>query len=135
MKTISIIIEIAEGNLSAYIKEVDGITATGNSIPEIKSKIEEAIEIYKATCEELGLEVPNELKGDYVLNYKLDMCSFLNVYARMLPKSALEALTGINQKQLWHYASGKSKPRPETVRKVSESIHAFAEELSCVEFV
>lgn len=133
MVTLTTIIEFAEGNLSAYIKEVDGIIATGNSIQEVKSEIEEAIKIYKETCEELGLEVPNELK-EYALKYKLDMCSFLNVYSRILPKSALEALTGINQKQLWHYASGKSKPRPETVKKVSDSIHAFAEELMFVEF-
>lgn len=53
----------------------------------------------------------------------------------MLSKSGLEAITGINQKQLWHYASGRSKPRKETIEKVAINIHQFAEELTKISFV
>ncbi len=38
-------------------------------------------------------------------------------------KPALEKLTGINQKQLWHYEMGKSKPRRERMEKIQKALH------------
>jgi hypothetical protein len=53
----------------------------------------------------------------------------------MLSKSGLETITGINQKQLWHYSSGRRKPTVRTARKVQERIHSFARNLSQVHFI
>ena len=38
-------------------------------------------------------------------------------------------LTGINQKQLWHYAKGISKPRQEQRRKIENALHKLGSEL------
>ena len=129
MKTITVIIECAEDNFSAYVREVDGITATGKSIDEIKASISEAIEEFVATCKELGCEIPEVLQGEYEITFELDIQSLLAIYEGIFTKAGLEKLTGINQKQLWHYAKGKSKPRQEQRRKIESALHKLGSEL------
>ena len=55
MKTVTVIIERTENNFSAYVKDVDGVVAVGNSIDEIKSRILEAVDVYKDSCREFGV--------------------------------------------------------------------------------
>jgi hypothetical protein len=64
-----------------------------------------------------------------------DLETFLNNYSGILSKSGLEKITGINQKQLWHYSSGNRRPKPETIRKIQQSIHGFADDLKQVHFI
>ena len=59
----------------------------------------------------------------------MDVRSFLSVYSGIFTKSGLERLTGINQKQLWHYANGKSVPRRAQVLRIEEALHRLGEEL------
>lgn len=130
--TLHVIIENAETNYSAYIEEVDGITAVGSTIDEIKQNMLESIRIYIEVCEEEGFEVPEELRGDYEISFKMDMKSFLECYAGIFSKSGLERLSGINQKQLWHYASGRRRPRPEQALKLESALHKLGEELMAI---
>lgn len=129
MKKLNVIIERAENNFSAYVQDVDGITATGKSIDEIRTSIIEAIEEYSAACNDLGLEIPSELKGDYEISFDLDIQSLLSIYEGIFTKSGLEKLTGINQKQLWHYAKGKSRPRQAQRQKIENALHRLGSEL------
>lgn len=129
MKKVIVVIERAENNFSAYVQDVDGITATGKTIEEIKTSIINAVEEYKSACRNLGLEVPAELKGDYEIAFELDIQSFLMIYQGIFTKSGLEKLTGINQKQLWHYANGVTKPRQAQRRKIESALHRLGNEL------
>ena len=134
MNKLTAIVEYSDNNLSAYLEEVDGIVVTGKDIETIKRSMQEAIELTIATCKEMGCEVPRELCGEYEITYKHDLCSFLNAYSKILSKSGLETLTGINQKQLWHYSNGISKPRQATLDKVATAINNFGKELSTIKF-
>ncbi|MDR1259737.1 MAG: hypothetical protein LBK65_10780 [Tannerellaceae bacterium] len=58
-----------------------------------------------------------------------DLRAFLRYYSGVMPKSGLEKITGVNQKQLWHYCAGKRTPRRETLLKIQERIVCFADEL------
>ena len=129
MKTIKVIIERAEHNYSAYLDGVDGIVATGSSVEEIKMNMYEAINALIDECKEFGCEVPEELTGDYELVFKMDVKSILDFYSGIFSKAGLERITGINQKQLWHYASGGRKPRPEQAIKLESALHKLGEEL------
>lgn len=97
MKALTVIIEKTENNYSAYLAEVDGIVATGHNIDEIKANIVNAITALLEDCQEYGDEIPEELKGDYSLTFKMDVKSFLEFYTGIFTKSGLERLTGINQ--------------------------------------
>ena len=126
---IKVIIEHAGSNFSAYVADVDGIAVTGDSIDEIKFNMCEAIADFIEVNEEFGLETPEVLKGEYELVFELDVCSLLKIYEGIFSKSGLEKLTGINQKQLWHYANGKSRPRPAQRLKIEQGLHRLGNEL------
>ena len=106
MKTLTVIIERTENNYSAYLQEVDGIVATGKSVEEIKKCIIDSINVLIDECNEFGDTIPEALKGEYCLAFKMDVKSLLDFYSKIFTKAGLERITGINQKQLWHYASG-----------------------------
>ena len=129
MKTLNVIIERTENNFSAYLQEVDGIIAVGNSVAEIKQCILESIEVLIESCKELDCEIPQELLGEYTLSFKMDVKSVLHFYSSIFTKAALERITGINQKQLWHYASGERIPRAQQAIKLENALHKLGEEL------
>ncbi len=133
MKTLNVIIERSENNYSAYLQEVDGVIAVGKSVAEIKQSLIEAIDVLIDSCNELGCEIPEELQGDYTLSFKMDVRSVLDFYSNIFTKAALERITGINQKQLWHYASGERNPRPEQAVKLENALHKLGEELLSIQ--
>lgn len=126
---VKVIIEHAGNNFSAYVADVDGISVTGCSVDEIKTSMCEAIDDYITVCKELNLDLPEEFNGEYELTFELDVCSLLKIYEGIFSKAGLEKLTGINQKQLWHYASGKSKPRQAQRLKIEQGLHRLGNEL------
>ena len=134
MNTIHAIIESLEGNYSAYIDGLDGVVATGATIEEIESHLKEAVDVFVESCRELGCEVPEALQGEYQIAFTMDVKSLLNLYRKIFTKAGLERLTGINQKQLWHYANGTSVPRTAQVRKIENALHRLGSELLAVHF-
>lgn len=129
MRTIIATIESLENNYSAYINELDGVVATGNTIEEIKKNLQGALEDFIDTCKELGYKIPEQLQGDYVIEFKMDVKSLLTLYQGIFSKAGLERLTGINQKQLWHYAKGKSSPRKAQINKIESALHRLGNDL------
>ena len=134
MSRLTVIIERSENNFSAYIKGVDGIAATGRTVDEIKQSICEAIAEFVSSCKDLGREVPEEISGSPEITFEIDIQSLLTIYEGIFTKSGLERLTGINQKQLWHYAKGKSRPRQEQRRKLESALHRLGSELLSLSF-
>ena len=108
---------------------MDGIVTTGNSVDEIKNNMALAIKDFIEECNLLDCEVPEELKDSYELSFKMDVKSLLNFYSGIFSKAGLERITGINQKQLWHYASGVRNPRPEQAAKLEQALHKLGKEL------
>ena len=54
----AIVIEKANGNYSAYVPDLPGCVATGESETQVESLIREAIELHVAGLREDGLVVP-----------------------------------------------------------------------------
>ncbi|HAH22858.1 MAG TPA: HicB family protein [Prolixibacteraceae bacterium] len=78
---------------------------------------------------------PEILKGDYEIEFRYDVQSILSYYASVFTKPALERLTGINQKQLHHYATGLKKPREQQKKKIESALHRLGSELMSVHLV
>ncbi|GHV65853.1 hypothetical protein FACS1894199_07690 [Bacteroidia bacterium] len=76
----------------------------------------------------------NNNYSDLEFIYKYDIPSFLAYYSGVFTKPALERITGINQKQFFHYASGKSSPSKRTIEKIDKSFREFSDELHRVHF-
>ena len=71
-------------------------------------------------------------EGQYTIRYKFDTMAFLNYYSAELTLSGLEAITGINQRQLSHYATGHRTPSRPTAQKIGQSVKSFARSLAKV---
>lgn len=88
---------------------------------------------YNEACKMMAED--GEIAPVVSFEFYYDVASFLDLFAEMLSKPGLEKITGINQKQLWHYASGESKPRPETVSKIQQGLYNFADAIKRVHFI
>ena len=128
MKEIKIIIEKSSDSFGAYSENVPGIFGAGDTADECKQSILDAID----TLKELD-SCPGELKGEYKLTYKFDTISLLNYYKGIFSNSALEKMTGINQKQIQHYTSGHRIPRVDQRKKIETALHNLGKELLAVE--
>jgi hypothetical protein len=73
------------------------------------------------------------LQGDYSVKYRFDAQSLLNYYKGIFTNASLEKITGINQKQIQHYASGLKKPRELQKRKIQTGLRNLAKELQSIE--
>ena len=128
-QTVRAIVERADKNFSAYLDGIDGVVVTGNTFDEVKNNMLQAIDDFIKVCNEYGYEIPDELKGEYEIMFRMDVKSVLEFYSGIFTNSGLERITGINQKQLWHYASGMSNPRPEQALKLESALHKLGQEL------
>lgn len=119
--------EHAGKNLSAYIEDAPVITV-GNNMKEIENNMREAIGLYLENN-------PNPCKvlsGEFELKFKIDAATFINYYSSIFTKAALSRITGINERQLWHYAAGVHKPRKTQLAKIQDGIKSLSAELSSI---
>ncbi len=131
MKTVEVIVEHAGNNLSAYIEGAPVITV-GNDVKEIEKNMKEAVELYLESCNEMNIAPVEILQGEFTLKFKIDAATFINYYSSIFTKAALSRITGINERQLWHYAAGVHKPRKQQLEKIQKGINALTEELAAI---
>ena len=63
----AVVIEKADGNYSAYVPDLPGCVATGDTLQEVNANIREAIRFHLDGLREDGLPIPNpEARCDYV---------------------------------------------------------------------
>ena len=134
MKKVKVIVERGkDGRYSAFMDCYDydfALAGFGSTAKEALADFYECVQEEKIMTEKEGKTMP-------VLEYDIryDVTSFLDYYADILSKSGLEKITGINQKQLWHYSSGKRKPTQKTSMRIQENLHRFADNLRQVRFI
>jgi predicted RNase H-like HicB family nuclease len=128
-----LIVTIAKGieSYGTWIENLPGIYGQGDTVEEAKQNLTEGLELYMKH----NKEIPAVLQGEYEFEYHFDVSSFLEYYSKIFSKTALERLTGINQKQLFHYASGLRKPSEKTIHKMDTAIRRFSDELNQIHFV
>lgn len=131
MRTVEVIVEHAGNNLSAYIEGAPVITV-GNDVKEIEKNMQEAVELYLESCKDMNIAPVEILQGEFTLKFKIDAATFINYYSSIFTKAALSRITGINERQLWHYAAGVHKPRKQQLEKIQKGINALTEELAAI---
>lgn len=130
MVTVEVMVEHAGKNLSAYINEAPIITV-GKDLKDIEHNMREAIDLYLD-------DNPNPclaLAGEYELKFKIDAATFINYYSGIFTKAALSRITGINERQLWHYAAGVHKPRRKQAEKMQNGIKSLGHELESIQLI
>lgn len=127
MEKLIINIVASKDHFGAYAENASSIYAAGDSVAEVKQDVLEAIRLIKENL--LESQWPDIIKGEYSIEWKYDTQSLLQHYSCIFTNAALERMTGINQKQLWNYANGVSKPRENVRRKIEKALHSLGEEL------
>ena len=130
METKKLIATIArDGNgYGAWIENCQGVYGEGDTVQEAKASLLEGLGLYIKHNQ----EIPEILQGNYEIEYFFDVPAFLKYYSNIFTKSALEKITGINQKQLGHYVSGFRNPSKKTIEKIDNALHRLSDELSQV---
>ncbi len=130
MKKVKIVIERTSDGYVGYSTGDDLIHGMGDTVSECKEDIMNNIESHKLLPR---TDQPKWLTSDYELVFNMDTRSILEYFKGILSKSALERLTGINQKQIHHYSSGIKKPRPAQIKKIEAALHKLGKELISIE--
>ena len=63
MNALCVVIEQADGNLSAYVPDLPGCVATGESVAAVEENIKEAIRLHIDGLREDRLPVPEPARG------------------------------------------------------------------------
>ena len=96
MGKIIMMIEMSKDYFDAYSDNCDGIYAAGSSIDDVKADAEKAIRLIKENLPES--QWPDEIKGEYEIEWKFDVASFLEYYSSFMSLAGMEKMTGIHQK-------------------------------------
>ena len=132
MEKIIMIVEKSKDFFDAYSDNCDGIYASGENMEAVKSDALEAIRLIKKNLPEDRW--PEQIKGEFEIEWKFDVPSFLEYYGDYLSLSGMERMTGINQKQLSNYLHRRAVPRQKQADRIMRGLHRFAREILSITF-
>jgi predicted RNase H-like HicB family nuclease len=133
MEKIIVEVSYTGNNYSAHIPILPGCVTTGNSLVEIRKYIGEIVPFHIEGLQEDNDEYPSVFDGEYEFVYKLSAEALINEFSGIFTKSALSRVTGINERQLWHYAAGVRHPRQMQRRRIVDGLHKLGKELLSVD--
>jgi len=136
METIKAYVERGDNGIYSVYVDLDN-NSLNYGIHGVGKSTKEAIEDFLKSYEDMKLfyKTKELYFVEAQFNFVYDTASFLVYYSKFLSLSGLQRIPGVNQGQLSHYVTGRRKPSPKTVKKIEESLHAFANEISQVRFV
>ena len=132
-KKIDVLISWSGNNYCATSvgEDINGaVIVTNKSLQGAKDDFVESLEFHVEGMLHAGDTVPEWLQNKaYEINYTFDISALLHSLDKILTRSAISRVTGINERQLGHYASGHRKPRKEQQRRIVNGIHEIGETL------
>lgn len=133
METIKVLVGWEDKNYSA-VAECNGVVvATHKDFEMLKKEFEEAFAFHIAECAKDGDPITEVLlKGMYSFEYELQTSALLHTFDGILTRAALSKITGINERQLGHYAQGIRSPRKQQREKIVQGIHKLGHQFLSV---
>ena len=81
-------------------------------------------------CIEDGDSFPEYLaSGDYEIEYNLDAAALIRNAETFTTMSVISRISGINRKQLSHYANGVKHPRPAQIARIKAALAIIGTQL------
>lgn len=116
-------------NYSGHLPLLPGVVSTGDTLDEMISNMKQAVEFHLEGMRQDGTVVPPIFDAPHTLECKLTSEALLHAFDGVFTKAALSRITGINERQLWHYEAGLRKPRPAQRRRIETGLHNLARQL------
>ena len=109
------------------------IVVTNKTIEGLKKDFQNSLQFHIDGCLQCGDTLPEWLvSGEYELEYILEVSALLHSLDGILTRSAIARVSGINERQIGHYAAGISVPRLVQRNKIINAIHSISNELAAV---
>jgi predicted RNase H-like HicB family nuclease len=118
-----------QDNFGAHSEVAPGCVAMHQTLDGVKEAYASALKLHLDAMREDGDPIPEILQREYQLDFELDTQALLKHLDGKISRSALARITGINEKQLGHYLTGRVTPRPANRQKVVEAIQKLGKEL------
>lgn len=114
--------------------EVPGCVAvTDKTLEGLKEAFKETLEFHVEGMLNDGDDVPAWLQnGEYTIEYVLETSALLRSVEKYTTIAAISRVSGINQRQLGHYANAVSKPRSGQRERIVQAIHKIGKEFISV---
>lgn len=128
METLKAIIEVSrDGMVAIHARSAEHncmFLGCGSTVEEAKEDFFECRDEMNELNAESGKALP-----EFEFEFVYDTASFLRYYGDTLTFTGLQKITGINSKQLSHYATGVRKPSPKTIERIHQGVSQFAQKL------
>lgn len=106
------------------------VIVTAKTIEKLKEDFEDSLRMHIQGCISDGDILPEYLvTGDYETEYILDTAALLRDAESYTTIAAISRASGINQKQLSHYASGLKHPRSAQIARIKAGLHRIGSQL------
>ncbi|MDE6479255.1 MAG: CopG family transcriptional regulator [Muribaculaceae bacterium] len=106
------------------------VIVTARTLEKLKKDFNESLRIHIEGCVKDGDILPEYLvKGEFEPEYILDTAALLRDAEEYTTMAAISRASGINQKQLSHYASGIKHPRPTQIERIKAGLHRIGSQL------
>ena len=128
MKKIEIIIEATSTGYSAYAKEFEKfpVGTTGRSLPQLKSNMVEALNLFFEDKKIIQVEEAD-------LKITLDLKQFFRFY-KVINAKALSERMGMNQSLLAQYIQGNKKPSASQTQRILKGVQQVGKEPAAIRF-
>lgn len=106
------------------------VLVTARTFQKLKDDFEESVRLHIRGCIEDGDSFPEYLeKGDFDVKYDLDAAALIRNAETYTSMSVISRISGINQKQLSHYANGVKHPRPLQLARIKSALALIGTQL------
>lgn len=111
-------------------EDAGSVVVTAKTLRKLKEDFEESLRLHIEGCLEDGDKLPAYLAaGDYEIEYNLDAAALLGDAETYTTMAAISRASGINQKQLSHYARGRKHPRSAQMERIKAGLSAIGSHL------
>lgn len=133
MEKIIVNISWSGNNYCAGVEYFGLVVATNKSLEKLYDEIASAFNFHLKGCAADGDAIPSAiLTGNYEFEYKFELSALLHRLDGIISRAAIARATGINERQIGHYAAGLHNPRPEQRKRILDGIHSIGKELLSV---
>lgn len=109
------------------------VIVTAKTYDALMEELPNAIQDHIMGMEQDGEIIPEWLRqGQYEYDIELGTAALLRKCERFTSLAAIARVSGINQQQLSHYASGIRTPRKEQRKRIIDGIHRIGQEFLSV---
>ena len=106
------------------------VLVTAKTLQKLKDDFEESLRLHIQGCIADGDSFPEYLAtGNYEIFYDLDAAALIRNAETYTTMSAISRASGINQKQLSHYANGVKHPRSAQLERIKSGLHIIGTKL------